>query len=94
MTNELLTSSGDYSYTIPVLFDKKMKQIGAIFLLNNFDSLALLYALQVNNESSEIIRIFNNWHGESDKDTPELYPESIRQDIDELNSWVYDTVNK
>lgn len=57
----------------------------------------------VNNESSEIIRMF---YSEFDDLLPEhlreitkeksgggLLPESLRQDIDEMNDWVYDTVN-
>ncbi|ESK92431.1 glutathione s-transferase [Moniliophthora roreri MCA 2997] len=50
----------------------------------------------VNNESSEIIRIFNSAFNEL---LPEkyakvdLYPEELRGDIDELNEWVYTDIN-
>lgn len=50
----------------------------------------------VNNESSEIIRMFNNAFDRflpEDKKKLDFYPESLRKEIDELNSWVYDTVN-
>ncbi|KAF8524270.1 glutathione S-transferase [Hysterangium stoloniferum] len=64
-------------FTVPVLWDTKTSAI-------------------VNNESSEIIRIFNTEF--NDLLTPEqakidLYPEDLRAQIDEVNSWVYDTVN-
>lgn len=47
----------------------------------------------VNNESSEIIRIFNtafNQWGNADLD---FYPEALRDEIDEINASVYDHVN-
>ena len=48
----------------------------------------------VNNESSEIIRMFNSefdeWAGDPELD---LYPEDLRTDIDGLNERVYDSVN-
>jgi len=48
----------------------------------------------VNNESSEIIRMFNTEFDEvTGKDTLDLYPAELRKEIDELNEWVYDTVN-
>jgi len=50
----------------------------------------------VNNESSEIIRIFNSAFNEflpADKAAVDLYPEALRTEIDALNSWVYNTVN-
>ena len=64
-------------FTVPVLWDKKTETI-------------------VNNESSEIIRMFNSAFNDqlpSDKADIDLYPEHLRKDIDELNEWVYDTVN-
>ena len=69
----------DYSgrFTVPVLWDKKLKTI-------------------VNNESSEILRMlnteFNSLVGEKEAKI-DLYPEELRESIDDLNSWVYDTVN-
>jgi putative glutathione S-transferase len=45
----------------------------------------------VNNESSEIIRMFNDFNPKDD--TPDLYPEPLRAEIDEINDWVYHTVN-
>jgi len=64
-------------FTVPILWDKQTKTI-------------------VNNESSEIIRVFNSEF--NDIVSPEhakldLYPQELRKEIDEVNSWVYDTVN-
>ncbi|ORY94173.1 glutathione S-transferase [Syncephalastrum racemosum] len=64
-------------FTVPVLWDKKKNTI-------------------VSNESSEIIRMFNsafNKYLPEDKKVVDFYPEKLRKDIDELNEWVYDTVN-
>jgi putative glutathione S-transferase len=48
----------------------------------------------VNNESSEIQRMLNSEFNEF-ADHPELdyYPEALRAEIDELNSWIYPEVN-
>jgi putative glutathione S-transferase len=49
----------------------------------------------VNNESSEIIRMF--YHGfdslKPEKRVGELYPEHLQKEIDDTNSWVYDLIN-
>lgn len=50
----------------------------------------------VNNESSEIIRIFNTAFNEFlDADHAKLnyYPESLQTEIDELNDWIYPAIN-
>ncbi|MCA9647972.1 MAG: glutathione S-transferase family protein, partial [Myxococcales bacterium] len=44
----------------------------------------------VNNESAEIIRMFNTDFGGNDLD---LYPEHLRAEINSVNAWVYDDVN-
>jgi glutathionyl-hydroquinone reductase len=69
-------------YTVPVFWDKRTETI-------------------VNNESSEVIRMFST---EFDHLLPEkmrevnrpgggFYPEHLRMEIDEMNQWVYHTVN-
>jgi putative glutathione S-transferase len=48
----------------------------------------------VNNESSEIIRIFNSaFNAFATNPTLDLYPEALRQDIDAINAVVYDNIN-
>ncbi|KAH9478681.1 Glutathione S-transferase omega-like 2 [Psilocybe cubensis] len=50
----------------------------------------------VNNESSEIIRIFNTAFNEflpAEKAALDYYPEDLRAQIDEVNEWVYPNIN-
>ncbi|KAJ6558645.1 glutathione S-transferase [Mycena sp. CBHHK59/15] len=50
----------------------------------------------VNNESAEIVRIFNSAFNSllpADKAALDLYPAAHRAEIDELNEWVYSDVN-
>ena len=50
----------------------------------------------VNNESSEIIRVLNTEFNHllpKEKAELDFYPEELRKEIDEVNDWVYDTVN-
>lgn len=64
-------------FTVPMLWDKKTDTV-------------------VNNESSEIIRIFNSAFNDLlpvEKVQLDFYPEELREEIDEVNSWVLTTVN-
>jgi putative glutathione S-transferase len=47
----------------------------------------------VNNESAEIIRMFNSAFDDCGAIPGDYYPDDLSQTIDELNSWVYDKVN-
>lgn len=47
----------------------------------------------VNNESSEIIRMFNNGFGELAKHDIDLYPEALQPQIDDLNNRLYHRFN-
>src|SRR6266513_2964297 len=47
----------------------------------------------VNNESSEIIRMLNAEFDEFGDRSLDLYPEALRRDIDDVNSFVYANVN-
>jgi glutathionyl-hydroquinone reductase len=47
----------------------------------------------VNNESADIVRMLNSGFGEFDDDTVDLYPESLRPEIDALNDRIYPRLN-
>ncbi len=47
----------------------------------------------VNNESSEIIRIFNSAFNELTGNTLDFYPQALRSQIDEINDRVYHSIN-
>ncbi len=47
----------------------------------------------VNNESSEIIRMLNAAFDEFGDASVDLYPEGLRRDIDEINAFIYETIN-
>lgn len=47
----------------------------------------------VNNESSEIIRMFNSAFGQVGAKPGDYYPEDLRAEIDSLNNRIYHTVN-
>jgi putative glutathione S-transferase len=59
---------------VPVLWDKKKETI-------------------VNNESNELLRMlnseFNDFCKTEEQRKLDLYPENLRKQIDELNSWIY-----
>jgi putative glutathione S-transferase len=47
----------------------------------------------VNNESSELVRMFNAAFDEVGATGPDLYPPELRDEIDALNGRIYETVN-
>ena len=47
----------------------------------------------VNNESAEIIRIFNSSFNELTGNTEDFYPQDLRSKIDDVNEWVYNSIN-
>ncbi|KAF3918023.1 hypothetical protein ABW21_db0203753 [Orbilia brochopaga] len=64
-------------FTVPLLWDKKLKTI-------------------VNNESSDIIRmLYTEFDGLLDDKQKgnTYYPAELAKEIDEMNDWVYDTIN-
>ncbi|KAJ0097507.1 hypothetical protein Patl1_27183 [Pistacia atlantica] len=72
---ELASTNYSGKFTVPVLWDKKLKTI-------------------VNNESSEIIRMFNTEFNDiSENPALDLYPADLRHQIDETNEWIYNRIN-
>jgi putative glutathione S-transferase len=47
----------------------------------------------VSNESSEIIRMMNTAFNKITGDSNDFYPETLRSEIDQVNSFVYDNIN-
>ncbi|NRB11496.1 MAG: glutathione S-transferase family protein [Rickettsiaceae bacterium] len=47
----------------------------------------------VNNESSEIIRMFNSEFNHITGNEDDYYPSNLSQEIDKVNNFVYDTIN-
>lgn len=47
----------------------------------------------VSNESADIVRMLNSAFGDLAEPTIDLYPEPLRDEIDQLNSWIYTTIN-
>lgn len=47
----------------------------------------------VNNESSEIIRMFNSSFNEFSPNKTDYYPKHLRHEIDKINDFVYDNIN-
>ncbi|HVJ65800.1 MAG TPA: glutathione S-transferase family protein [Bdellovibrionota bacterium] len=47
----------------------------------------------VNNESSEIVRIFNSAFDELTGNRDDYYPVELRQEIDKVNAFVYENIN-
>jgi glutathionyl-hydroquinone reductase len=47
----------------------------------------------VNNESSEIIRMLNSEFDEFGDEAVDLYPEALRNAIDSINAFIYETIN-
>ncbi|MCX8995862.1 glutathione S-transferase family protein [Rhizobiaceae bacterium BDR2-2] len=47
----------------------------------------------VNNESADILRIFNTGFGDLADSAVDLYPQALRAEIDTLNEWIYPNLN-
>ena len=51
------------------------------------------HATIVNNESAEIVRIFNSAFNELTHNHADYYPAHLRDEIDEINAFVYENIN-
>lgn len=75
---EMSDPSYNGAWSVPVLFDKITKRI-------------------VNNESSEIIRMLNSEFNEfcetEEQKKLDLYPEELRDEIENVNDWIYRDIN-
>ncbi|KAL6006354.1 hypothetical protein ACLOJK_037305 [Asimina triloba] len=72
---ELASPNYSGKYTVPVLWDKKLRTI-------------------VNNESSEITCMLNSEFNDFAKNPVlDLYPTNLQAKVNEVNEWVYDTIN-
>lgn len=75
---ELCGAPKEQRFTVPLIWDTKARTI-------------------VNNESSEIIREmntnFNAFSSSPERAALDLYPEALRERIDDINGWVYHRVN-
>lgn len=85
-----LRANPDYPnrYTVPILWDQKLQTIG----ITPFNPPLSI----VNNESSEIIRSLNSAFDEfldEEHAKRDFYPASLRKDINEVNTWIYDLYN-
>jgi len=85
--------------TVPVLWDKKRGHDSPIHLFCRL--LRLFLETIVNNESSEIIRMLYNEFDEfvpielreKSKGKGGLFPPHLRDEIETMNEWVYNTIN-
>lgn len=72
---ELASPNYSGKFTVPVLWDKKLKTI-------------------VNNESAEIIRMFNTEFNDiAENASLDLYPSDLRDQIEATNEWIYSGIN-
>ncbi|KAF3450009.1 hypothetical protein FNV43_RR06088 [Rhamnella rubrinervis] len=72
---ELASTNYTGKYTVPVLWDKKLKTI-------------------VNNESAEIIRMFNaEFNDIAENPALDLYPSHMQAQINHINEWIYNSIN-
>ena len=77
---------------------RKVRNVPAI---HNLEVLSEIAETIVNNESSEIIRMFYTEFDalipehlrEASKGEKGIFPSHLRKDIEAMNKWVYDTIN-
>lgn len=92
---------GDYPGSTPDTVNQQKRMVDVYKLAEpDFDGIVTVPVLWdkkrqtiVNNESSEIIRMFNTAFNDLTGNQADYYPESLREEIDILNTRIYDTVN-
>ncbi len=93
-SSELFGTTGDELYQSSYLseryFDANPNYIGNITVPVLWDKKTKTI---VNNESSEIIRMFNSSFDELTKNTKDYYPELRREAIDKVNDFIYNNIN-
>jgi putative glutathione S-transferase len=91
---KLYGTTGDYLYQDNFIAEKYLAQDPNYSGVN---SVPILWDKKtkviVNNESSEIIRMFNNAFNDITGNTIDLYPEHLREKIDAVNELVYQSIN-
>ena len=77
--------------TVRELYEKCNDTLGKYTVPILFDKKTKMI---VNNESAEIIRMFNQeFNAFAKNPTLDLYPEDLREEIDKVNTWVYPNIN-
>ena len=87
-------ATGDTIYGLPFARDLYTKAVPDV---STRVTVPILWDKQretiVSNESSEIIRMFNSAFDELTGNTDDYWPEEMRDDIEEVNARIYDTLN-
>lgn len=92
---------GEYPGSTPDTINQQTRMVDIYKLAEpDFDGIVTVPVLWdkkrktiVNNESSEIIRMFNSAFNGLTGNPVDYYPEALQEEIDTLNSRIYDTVN-
>ncbi|MDH3325700.1 MAG: glutathione S-transferase family protein [Gammaproteobacteria bacterium] len=92
--NEYPNATGDTLYgakTLQEIYDKAAgKYDGVVTVPILWDKKKQII---VNNESSEIIRMLNSAFNHLTGDENDYYPQNLKNEIDEINAFVYDNIN-
>lgn len=80
----------DFKYAYELYTQNKKKYTGRVTVPILWDKKTKTI---VNNESSEIIRIFNQAFNHLTGNTLDFYPKENQKEIDEINQFVYSTIN-
>jgi glutathionyl-hydroquinone reductase len=87
-------ATGDRLFSLPFLRDIYIKTDPQV---SGRVTVPILYDMQqgtiVSNESAEIIRMFNSAFNDLTGNTLDFWPADLRDDIEEMNTRIYDTVN-